>query len=270
MLEESGVLEERGPRRVAVGKTLLIAAGCAIIPLIGNVVASFLTTWTGAETWLAGPAVGVVVAMLTALIQAYGSAPADESPRPHAAPHPTSRAPYAAPRPPYPTARAKPRGIRLPVALVIALLVIGAGGLAVTEGVRYAVGYITGNEPGTERLVQPASASAQGVALTVQSVTYTAHFTRVGVAARNQSGATLSLPLYGYCVFTGSDGTTLGADPFRSHWSDTLPPGVLQRGVIVFKGHLDPSIREASFSFTQIFGPSGGSITIRHLELRPG
>ncbi len=277
MLEESGVLEERGSRRVAVGKTLLIAAVCAIIPLIGNVIASFLTTWTGAETWLAGPAIGVGVAMLTALIQAYGSAPAEERPRPRAAPYPAGWAPrqapgqyYPAARPPYPIARAKPRGTRLPVALLTALLVIGAGGLAVTEGIRYAVGYISGNETGTERLVQPASATARGVAVTVQSVTYTAHFTRLDVAARNLSRETLSLPLYGYCNFTGSDGTTLGADPFRSHWSDTLPPGVLQRGVIVFNGHLDPSILEASFSFTQIFGPSGGSITIRHIKLEPG
>jgi hypothetical protein len=275
--EEYGVLEARGPRRVAVGKTLLIAAACAILPLIGNVVASFVTTWTGKATWLAGPAIGVVAAMLTALIQAYGAASDKERPGPRATPYPTSRTPYPAARqrypaswPPYPTARPRPRGIRLPVALVTALLVIGVGGLAITEGVRYAVGYISGNEPGTDQLVRPASASARGVALTVESVTYTAHFTRVGVAARNLTQETISLPLFGYCNFTGSNGTTLGADPFRSRWSDTLPPGVLQRGVIVFKGHLDPSIRLASFSFTQIFGPSGGSITVRHIELRPG
>lgn len=57
-----------------------------------------------------------------------------------------------------------------------------------------------------------------------KSVTYTAYFTRVGVAARNQTGAAVSLPLYGYCLLTGCDGTTLQADPFRSCWSDTLAP----------------------------------------------
>jgi hypothetical protein len=250
------VLEQSSVHRVAVGKTLLIAALCAIIPLIGNVVASFLTTWTGAVSWLVAPAIGVGVAMITALIQAYGSAPHDEPSHPHAGTYP---------RPP-----ARPRGISLPLALVSVLLVIGVGGLAVTEGVRYAVGYITGNESGTNRLVQPATARAGGVALTVESVTYTAHFTRVGVAARNETDAALSLPLYGYCVFTGQEGTTLQADPFRSRWSDTLAPGSLQRGVIIFNGHLPTSVLQAALSFTQIFGPGGGSITVRDIPLRPG
>jgi hypothetical protein len=90
------------------------------------------------------------------------------------------------------------------------------------------------------------------------------------VAARNDTDTTVSLPLYGYCVFTGSDGTTLQADPFRSHWSDTLPPGILQRGTIVFSGHLPPSVLQAALSFTQIFRLGGGSITVHHINLTPG
>jgi hypothetical protein len=246
---------EPGAHKVAVGKTLLIAAGCAIIPLIGNVVASFLTTWTGVGSWLVVPAVGVGVAMLTALIQAYGSASTEEHPWP-----PIGR---------YPLPPVRPRRTSLPRALLITVLVIGVGGLGVTAGIRYAVGYVTGNEPGTSRLIQPATASAGGVSVTVESVTYTAHFTRVGVAARNQTETMVSLPLYGYCVLTGSEGTTLQADPFRSHWSDSLAPGVLQRGVIVFSGHLPAQIVQAALSFTQIFGPGGGSITVRPLYLTP-
>lgn len=245
--------------RVAVGKTLLIAAACAVIPLIGNIVASFFTTWTGAATWLVTPIVGVGVAMLTALIQAYGSVPTGQPRLPQEGP--------------YPRYRPERRGMSLPLALLTALLVIGVGGLAVTEGVRYGVGYITGNESGTDRLAQrtSASASANGLIVTVEGVTYTAHFTRVDVAARNETGTTLDLPLFGYCVFTGREGTTLAADPFRSRWSTTLAPGSLQRGTIVFKGHLAASVRRASLSFTQIFGPTGGgSITVRHLRLRPG
>lgn len=255
MLGESGAPAHRGGHRVAVGKTLLIAGVCAIIPLAGNVAASFLTTWTGVGSWLVVPAVGVAVAMVTALIQAYGSAPADERP-----PSYPGR---------YPSARVKPRRTPLPRALLITVLVIGVGGLAVTAGIRYAVGYVTGNEPGTSRLVQPVAASTGNLTVTVESVTYTAHFTQVGVAARNQTGSTLSLPLYGYCVFIGSEGTTLQADPFRSHWSDTLPPGILQRGVIVFSGHLPAPVLQAALSFTQIFGPSGGSITVRPIQLTP-
>ncbi len=255
MSYESGAFAQRGARKVAVGKTLFIAAVCAIVPLIGNVVASFVTTWTGVGSWLAVPAVGVGVAMLTALIQAYGSAPAEERPR--------------SPVDPYRRAPVRPRRTPLARALLITVLVIGVGGLGVTAGIRYAVGYFTGNEPGTSRLIQSATSNTGGVSLTVESVTYTAHFTQVGVAARNQTGTTVSLPLYGYCVLTGSDGTTLQADPFRSRWSDTLAPGILQRGVIVFGGHLPATVLQAALSFTQIFGPGGGSITVRPLNLTP-
>jgi hypothetical protein len=251
----NGAPQESTARDVAVGKTLLIAAVCAIVPLIGNVVASFLTTWTGVATWLAVPAIGVGVAMVNALIQAYGSARHAEPARSRTSPHPQYRA----------------RSRRsLPLALVSVLLVIGVGGLAVTAGIRYAVGYATGNEPGTSRLVRPATATAEGLALTVQSVTYTAHFTRIDVAARNQTAASVSLPLFDNCVLTGSEGTTLEADPFRSHWSETLAPGSLQRGVIIFNGHLPASVQQASLSFAQIYGPGAGSITVRDLELRPG
>jgi hypothetical protein len=255
VFDETGASAQRGAHNVAVGKTLSIAAACAVVPLIGNVVASFLTTWTGVRSWLVVPAVGVGVAMLTALIQAYGSAPAEERPR-----SPAGR---------YPPSPVRSRRTSLPRALLVTVLVIGVGGLGVTAGIRYAVGYFTGNEPGTSRLVQPATASTGGLTLTVESVTYTAHFTQVGVAARNQTGTAVSLPLFGYCVFTGSDGTTLEADPFRSRWSETLAPGILQRGVIVFSGHLPVPVLQAALSFTQIFGPGGGSITVRPLNLTP-
>lgn len=256
MFDETGASAQRGEHRVAVGKTLFIAAVCAVVPLIGNVAASFLTTWTGVRSWLVVPAVGMGAAMLTALIQAYGSAPAEEYHR-----SPGGR---------YPPPRVRSRRTPLPLALLIAVLVIGVGGLVVTAGVRYAVGYFTGNEPGTSRLIEPATASSEGLTLTVESVTYTAHFTRVGVAARNQTETAVSLPLFGYCVFTGSDGTTLQADPFRSRWSETLAPGVLQRGVIVFSGHLPAPVLHAALSFTEIFRLDGGSMTVRPLNLTPG
>jgi len=103
------------------------------------------------------------------------------------------------------------------------------------------------------------------------------HLDRCGVLAGGtgrrgggRDAGTVSLPLYGYCVFTGSDGTTLQADPFRSHWSNTLAPGFPQRGVIVFSGHLPPEVLRAAVSFTQIFGPGGGSITVRPINLTPG
>lgn len=266
MLDGSGAPARRDTHRVAVGRTLLIAGVCAIIPLIGNVVASFVTTWTGVRSWLVVPAVGVLVAMVTALIQAFGSAPEVDTRVPAGRYPEYPRGPAGR----YEPSRVRARRTPLPRALLIAIVVIGVGGLAVTAGVRYAVGYITGNEPGTSRLVEPATASAGGLTVTVESVTYTAHFTQVGVKAFNQAGTTVSLPLYGYCVFTGSDGTTLQADPFRSRWSNTLAPGIPQSGVIVFSGHLPAAVLQAALSFTQIFGPGGGSITVHHINLTPG
>jgi hypothetical protein len=252
-----------------VGRTLLIAGLCALIPLGGNVVASFVTEWSGGRAWLVVPAVGVGVAMLTALVQAYGSAG-------RSAPEPDVRSPDRRPGDAVPYRRygpAKRRGTPLPVALVVAVLVIGVGGYAVTQGVRYAVGYVTGNEPGTERLLEPASASAGGLTLTVESVKHTAHFTRVRIAARNDSEVPLTLPLFKNCLLVSDsgDGTTLEAEPFKSRWSEQLAPGSLQRGTITFDGHLPDTARRASFSFITIFafGP-GGPRSIKVSEIRLG
>jgi hypothetical protein len=250
-------------RRVAVGRTLLVAGLCALVPLIGNVVATSLKGWTGGATWLVVPVVGVGVAMATALIQAYGSAPAPTPPAPDPS-LPPSEYDYRR------YGRQQERGTPLALALVIGLLVLGVGGFALTQGVRFAVGYITGNEPGTDRLVRPVSGSADGLELTVENVWHTRHFTRVEAAARNSSGTSVSLPLFGFCVFSGQDGTTLRADPSRSDWSNDIPPGAFQRGTIVFNGHIPDAVRLARLSFSQIFGrPGGGAITVDNIRLRP-
>ena len=44
--------QEVDVRSVAVGRTLLIAGLCALIPLVGNIVASFLTEWPVGEAGL--------------------------------------------------------------------------------------------------------------------------------------------------------------------------------------------------------------------------
>jgi hypothetical protein len=239
------------------------------------VVASFVTTWTGAGRWLVIPAVGVVVAMITALIQAYGSAPAERhSPGPRPLPadapppyHPTYRA-YPGW---YPPPAARRRGTSLAGAFLTIILVLGIGGTVIAGGVRYAVDYFTRNDHGTSRLLRPATASTGLLTLTVESVLYTADYTQVGVAARNQTSGELTLPLYGNCLFTGSDGTTLNADSFNSKWSEALAPGITQRGEITFPGHLPGSVLRASLSFTTIFGTLSGdnSITVHAITLTP-
>jgi hypothetical protein len=258
-------------QRVRLGPTLLLAGVCYLLPLGVNVVASFLTEWTGGRSWLVAPAVGLLVAMVTALVQAFGSSRAP-SPQP---PDDRERWPGdvgpAPPSTPY-----RQRGTPLPVALAAAVLIIGGGGWAAAKGVRYAVGYITGNEPGTEQLVRQASGSADGLRLTVESVKRTAHFTRVRLQARNTSDAfQFTLNLHG-CVFRDVDGTTINADEFKSRWPDQLSPGSLQRGTVTFKGHLPGTPTVAELTFNNVFsfpvrstfdrGPT--FITVGNIRLR--
>ena len=91
--------------------------------------------------------------------------------------------------------------------------------------------------------------------LTVVKVENTSHFTRVELTARNNTSTDpIVLPLFGNCVFTAADGTTLEADPFRSQWSESIAPGAFQRGTITFKDHLPDAATRASLSFTHVGG----------------
>ena len=87
---------------------------------------------------------------------------------------------------------------------------------------------------GADVLAQPVTKTVGGLRLTVNHVYYPRHFTRVAVLATNAGNDSVSLPLFGCCVFAGQGGKTLQADAFRSDWSDTLPPGVPSSGTITF------------------------------------
>lgn len=155
---------------------------------------------------------------------------------------------------------------------LVVVLVLGVGGFAATQGVRYVVDYTTGKETGTDRLVSQASKSAAGLTLTVVKVEYTSHFTRVELTARNSTSAnSITLPLFENCVFTAADGTTLRADSFRSQWSQTVPPGAFQRGTITFPDHLPDTTTRASLSFSHIFGTfDATAISVSGITLRTG
>jgi hypothetical protein len=154
------------------------------------------------------------------------------------------------------------------VAIVVVLLACGGGGFAATAGVRYAVGWATGNEDGPDRLVRPATGTAGNLVVTVERVRHTAHFTRLDVERRNVGDTPVSLPLFGFCTLTAQDGTTLEADPFRSRWSETIAADTLTRGTVTFRGRLSPETTRATLAFSQVFGPRGGSLTVR-VQLRP-
>jgi len=151
-------------------------------------------------------------------------------------------------------------------------LLIGVAGLGITVGVRYVVGWVTGDEPGFDRLVSEVTASDQDLALTVEEVVQTRHFTRVTVLADNDVGHTLSLPVFNNATLVSRRGAVLQADAFRSDWADSLAPGTTQRGVIVFSGHLADSVKFARLNFATVFGAGfegPRSMTVPNLRLRP-
>jgi hypothetical protein len=78
-------------------------------------------------------------------------------------------------------------------------------------------------------LVAPVSARSGAPILRVDEVEYTSHFTRVGVTVLNAGSSSVSLPVFGNCVFVGDD--------FRSPWSTATGR---QQGTVVFAGALPP------------------------------
>ena len=259
-----------GQRRIDVGKTLLIGIVGSVIPLVGNVVGSFVADWSGGVGWLAVPVTavgfGVVGAFATAHIEG-DSQRSSPSGMPAGA---DAGMPASASGTPV---RRRRRAMALPVGLLVTVLVLAGGGLAVAVGARYVVGWITGGQEGVDRLVSAKTVKDKDVTLTVSQVIHTSDFTRVTVTASNDRPNSITLPLFQNCTLRGADGTTLQADSFRSDWSETLAPGTHgQRGVVVFPGHLPSSLASASLSFATVFEAGFGgpkSLTVSGLALRP-
>jgi hypothetical protein len=260
---------------VPVGKTLFLGFVASTLALVGNVVVTFVTTATGTWAWLAAPAIGILVSTVSALASAYANAHADRmgpvnrgqqySPPAYRPAGPGSPAPWSPPAP-------RRRGKSLGAVILICVVVCGGGVFAATLGVRYAVGWISGEESGPERLVSQAEGSAADLTLTVESVQSTTHFTRVQVTARNDGDLAVTLPLFSNCTLVGDDGTSLQADDFRSDWSQSVPTGGFpQRGTITFVGQLPESVSEVRLSFVHSFrmGPGPDGIAVTGIQVRP-
>src|SRR5690349_20344278 len=58
-----------------------VAAVCWAVPLAANAIAAFLTDWTGLAPWLIGPALGLLGAVVTAVIEKSPS-PTSQPPTP--------------------------------------------------------------------------------------------------------------------------------------------------------------------------------------------
>jgi hypothetical protein len=251
---------------LGIGKLLALAAVIEAVGLLANSATSIVSKESsGALRWIVPPAIAVVAAMVKVLIDWWFK----RTPPDKVAPPPRHVPPSGQIPPPIQRTDPARRARWALLAIVVVLVFCGGGGFAITTGVRQAVGWFTGFQPGAvDQLVQPVSARAGRLSLTVRRVVVSRNFTRVEVEARNAGNASLSLPTGGFCVFVGGDGTTLQADPFRGDWSETVPPGSIQRGTIIFGGRLPDGVNRAALSFSQIFGPGGGAITVRGIQLR--
>lgn len=266
--------------RVRVGRVVLVGGLANLLIVAAGVVIQFATDWTGIGTWLAAPLTGMAASLVAIMKDALTREP-EPAPTGPAPPAPAAGGAPAVPRPvpgagTAPTGVVPPprrRGVSVIVGVLVAVLVIGVGGVLVTYAVATVSGFITGNQVGVDRLQNgPLAVDSSGVVTTVERVEHTADFTRVELTVRNGLANTITLPLYGNATLSAEDGTTLDADGFRSSWSDTIPPGQLRRGTIVFNGHLPDAGTTATLSFATVFeqgftGPQ--SIAVPGLAIAP-
>jgi hypothetical protein len=196
------VYDGNRPRRgVRLGRIILVAAAVEVLGLLATSAFSLIAgRAVGVPTWLLTPTVAVATAIIQAIVQAAtGSARIETL--------------DARPR------MARGRGTPAIVATAaVLLLLVGAGGFAAAVGIRYGVGWVTGNEDqvGRERLAStPAPTGRSGqVTVAVTSVVHTAHFTRVTLTVVNHERQPATLTLFHNCVLTAG-GVTLQADPFK-------------------------------------------------------
>ena len=260
-------------RRVRIWRVVLVGGLANLVLLAAGVVINFATDWTGIGAWLAAPLVGMVAALVDVGRQSLTREPVPASP--HEGPTPAASVTGPVPPPLVGTGDGTRTKRRVPGGggVGVAVLVGGGGGVARAAGPPPATAFITGNQTGPDRLVGgPVTVDTQGVTTTVHRVEHTQDFTRVEITVVNGLANTIALPVFGNATLASADGTTLGADPFRSGWNDTIAPGQTRSGVLVFPGHLGTGETTASLAFATVFeqgfdGPT--SIVVDGLVLAP-
>lgn len=247
-------------RRTSLAKPAAIALVVWLIGWLGNGVGMLVSDWTGWVGWLAVPAASAGAAVLSAVASSHLEQrlvdPATHRPLPD---------------PTRPGHGGGFTGWSVPTVLIC--LIVGAGilGLVLTSGVRYAAGWVTGDEPGVDRLTETVAVDAQGLSVSVTAFEETRHYTRVRVQMSNGVGNPVTLPLFGNVSLVGGDGTPLEIEHRRSDWTPSLNPGVRQNGVLLFGGHLPDGVTRATLQFHTVFeqgfeGPD--SLTVPGLVLR--
>lgn len=230
------------------------------ITILGTQLTNYLTSldiapWQGA---LISTGVGLGVVMIGVLIDhARESEPATAA---------TYPGPVYPGQPAYPTRQpARPTGrTSLVTALVVILLVCGAGGFGVTYFAQWIAGRaaasfdeITGKSkanPGVERLAAPVSNTNGPLTITVNSVQVNDKATIIDLTARNEGTGKLTLTR-GFCQLMVPGKPTLETDKFIGSWGDGDVAAHGERnGTIIFDGILGPDTKNVTLAFTTIFG----------------
>lgn len=238
-----------------------------VFTILGTQLANYLTSFelTALQGALVSTGVGLGVVLIGVMIDHVRESEPDQ---PVAAEAGRTHGGYPA-RPGYP-AQVRRTGGRtsLAAALVIILLVCGAGGLGVTYAAQWIASRaaaqfdeITGKskaDPGVERLAAPASRTGGVLTITVNSVQVNERATVIDLTARNAGGDSLTLTR-GYCQLTVPGKPTLETDKFNGSWGQGEVPGGGERnGTIIFDGRLGPETKKVTLAFTTIFGMGFG------------
>ncbi|WP_109507490.1 hypothetical protein [Nocardioides speluncae] len=252
-----------GRRRTSLALPITLGLVTGLVAIVGNALAMVVANWTGWLWWLVGAVVALVVSVVQAIVgshvEARWTGPAAQPP---------GQAPPAWQPPRQGKQRA--RGTPVSIALLI-LLVLGLVGVLLTFGARYVIGYATGDEPGVDRLVAPATVNAEGLEVTVRTFEETRHFTRLSVRVTNHTTLTQRISEYENLTLVGGDGTALELSMLRSDWTEDTNPGVSVSGTLLFKGHLPDGVRRAQLQIATVFalgleGPD--RLTVAGIELR--
>lgn len=148
------------------------------------------------------------------------------------------------------------------VAIVLILVLCGAGGFAVTWGVQWANGqaicqFDPKHYPGTERLAGPAQAVSEQLGIEVTRVVVSKCGTILTVHAVNAGDTPLQLPVYGNTSLTVPGRVSPGGDPFTSDWNQVVPANGEMTGILVFKT-IPADATRVVLNFATVFGRLGG------------
>lgn len=257
-------------RVVAVSKVLLIGATVTVIVLLVNVSVSLGTDSTSLLRWIAAPVLGVLAGIASVVAQIRN--PANDEPTAQERLLPRRESRFS------PRTLARRFGRRLGKTtlgggVALAVVIIGCAGTGAAIVGQVGMGWVTGNEHGSERLVAETSLTSEGLVITVVGVEHTPHFTRVSVRVENGTGGRISLPIAERnCLLVGGEGTVRAASPFRSDWTETLDDGQARVGEITFDGHLPADVVRARLSFAHVYAEGSDtldSITLLGIPLRP-